>query len=145
MSTPGCAACREFLLSADPEQLRAPHEFREHLEECLACGRAAAAILARNRALDDALATLSEDHAGVAVPPPLGGLRRRLPALATLAAAAAILLLVWQQAPRAVVPPAPLALPKESVPASPVVNATGASGVAVMATNNPDITVVWTF
>jgi hypothetical protein len=131
---------------------------REHLRTCRDCAALAAAVLAGNAALDGTLAQLTGTRgAGGAVRPaaavydtarPAGVARRRLPrwpaALVPLAAAAA-LLLVLNPALTTRAPLPPLPAPAEAVPATPVVNAVGASGVAVMRTSNPSITVVWTF
>lgn len=180
MRTIGCEECRELLLSAEPDTLQATlgrggggitvaahpaasadAELREHLHLCARCAELAAAVLAENAALDNALAQLtleSGQRASQVWQPEAAapgavrargaspGSHRRRPnwpaALIPLAAAAA-LLLVWR--PRLPDRLPPLAGPVEEVPATPVVNAAGARGVAVMRTNDPNITIVWTF
>ena len=154
MSTTACEEYLEFLLSAEPQQLRGEHEWHGHLQTCALCRTRTRAILAENEALDAALGSLTgrqTPDAGWSAAPAVArrssGRRRRLvrwaPGLAALAAAATLLLVLWQVVPRAPLPP--LAGPVVRVPATPTVNASGARGVAVMRTNNPDITVVWTF
>lgn len=131
-----CHEARALLLEAEPEMLRGrAGPLGAHLATCAACAAIAADILAHDAALDDALARL-------AVP------RRRRPrlwkpvvALAPLAAAAGVALLVWSG--RSSYPP--IVIPPETVPTTTVVNSTGASGVAVMRTRDPDITVIWNY
>lgn len=175
MSTIHCDECRELLLAAEPGVLRGElpaaagwadvgdgkrdEQLREHLRTCPRCASLAAALLAETAALDAALRRLSMEPArsgnrepGAAQARPAlqreaRTSRRRIarwPALVPLAAAA-VLLVLWQ--PWVAVPRRlpPLAGPQEQVPATPVVNASGAGAVAVLRTNNPSITVVWTF
>jgi len=157
MRTIACDRCRELLLSAEPDALRASLDeqaataeadaLRDHLRTCSHCASLAAAVLAENAAVNDALVqvTTSRGQGGA----PRAAVRKfRLPrwsaTLVPLAAAAALLLVWCPQAPGPAGLP-PLAGPVEEVPATPVVNAAGARGVAVMRTNDPNITIVWTF
>jgi len=174
MSPIRCEDCREYLLSAEPHQLAeiagglpdgggadgVGGDLREHTRSCEGCASLARAILAENARLDDAVARLTvmraseaargetKPHGAVTAAP--GWSRRRAwrrwaAALVPLAAAAALVVVIWQQAPRSPASLVPLTGPAVRVPATPAVNAIGASGVAVMRTNDPNITVVWTF
>ncbi|MGH7445227.1 MAG: hypothetical protein ACREKM_10135, partial [Longimicrobiales bacterium] len=73
--------------------------------------------------------------------------RRVLASLAVAAALAALLLADgWSlRSPFDDAPLVELYVAQPGVPDAPIVNAVGASGVAVMRTSNPMITVVWTF
>jgi hypothetical protein len=136
---------------------------REHLRTCPGCASLAGAVLAENAALAGALARLAAAGGAGATARPqeaavataarsarsasLAALvrRARWPAALIPLAAAAALLLVWLPGRIDPSPLAPLAGPAERVPLTPVVNAVGASAVAVMRTSDPNITVVWTF
>jgi len=173
-----CEECRDYLLDAEPAELRAvlaeraspasigvpavageargepaslapatgmAQAVHAHLAACPECAAQARAILANNAALNAALTGLSGTAAATAIAGTGRSGRRWLRALLPLAAAAVLAVVLWQEAPRASRPLPPLVVPTVRVPASPEVNAGGASGVAIMRTNNPRITVVWTF
>jgi len=150
MGVSRCEQCEEFLLSAEPAELREPGEWGPHLRECAVCRERAEAILAGNDVLDSALAVLTARHAGDSAPGAINAAPSRrahrvprwLGALVPLAAAAVLLVVVQRQGTDSL---APRARPEPRVPVTPAVNAAGGSGVAVMRTSNPDITVVWTF
>ncbi|MDH4045271.1 MAG: hypothetical protein OEY20_14830 [Gemmatimonadota bacterium] len=144
-----CAEIRELLLTEEIEVLRAPDgPLADHLKACAGCRAAADRILAAQAALE-ATATrhphttaraaseraVVEGRAAVRV----RRMRRLVPALLTAAAITAILLV-----PRDEIPPD--GVPGVAVHAAlpPIVEG-GANHVAVMATNRPDVTVVWEF
>lgn len=136
-----CETARALLLDADPGVLRAPQgtPLGAHLEACADCARLAGKILVSDAALHDALATLS---AGTTSAREVS--RRAWPRsvvlLPVVAAAAALMLLLRPEPSRLPVAPSALAVPRHTV-----VNGTNGSGVAVMQTRDPDITVIWNF
>ncbi|NJD10126.1 MAG: hypothetical protein FIB01_06675 [Gemmatimonadetes bacterium] len=160
MSHEQCRACLEFLLSAEPEELRGGHAQREHLRTCESCSARARAIGAHAEELATALAAVTDGRSrtgagrvpsrggryGAATAPARGGRWSEwLPALAGVAAAAALLIALGREEPRVPAARVPAVAAAPRVPATTVVNAAGPGGVAVMPTNNPDITIVWTF
>jgi len=153
-----CTEVRELLLEAEPEELRGvgASALAEHLRACRACARIAERILAETRMLDAYL----ED----APPPPLPEILRRagvarasegapaVPAKRTVrrrwlwapaaAAAAFAALFVALESRGPVTPSVSTTMPAEPPP---VVEPASSATVAVMQTDNPDITVLWFF
>lgn len=169
-----CEQARHALLDADRDELRgsADGAVSDHLRSCETCRAQAAAITARTDTLRAALdltaaSRSSETHAARAAERALlsnhegddvayqSRVRQRrarrlaVRVLMPLAAAAMLTVLLLDagalRLPSADAPFADLYLPEPDVPDAPVVNAAGGSGVAVMQTTNPAITVVWTF
>ena len=152
---PTCAEVRELLLEADLPQLCGETEdfLVDHLEGCSRCGEMARTILEGERKLGEVMEELvpapdlealleraTRDGASTS-----GKLRRRLrtaaPKLVPLAAAAALVALFLGREP---------ALPGDPVSLSQPAPGLGLEvpegrDVAVLATNNPDITVLWFF
>lgn len=166
-----CSEVRELLLEASPAEIRGEGEgaLVEHLRECALCRRRAARLLEAEAALDTALGEAGaldveavldraaqapveltwRERAGSAarwvagahrlasVRRGLSGPRRWIPVAA--AAAVAALLLVTQG-------PAPVPLPAVArAEAPPLVEASSSDGVAILETDNPNITVLWFF
>ena len=123
--------CEQLLeLDLDDPQLA------EHIAHCASCAAAVRAIRAQQSTLHEALRTLSGDVA------PQRTVRHRwraATAVIPLAAAAVLALLLTRDAEP------PIVLPEPHIPGSTIVNAVPGSGVAVMQTKDPNITVVWTF
>jgi hypothetical protein len=164
-----CEEARVALLEAEPDELDVAHDgaLAQHLRACASCRAQAARIMsgtsALRTALDHAVAARAGDFAAPRGGDPAGmraGRRRRwrwlgVRALAPLAAAAAlatILLIDFDSVIRRFANEAAIGfhVPEERVPTAPAVNvarvnAGAGSGVAVMRTTNPHITVVWTF
>ena len=149
-----CAEVRDLLLEAEPEELRGhgASPVAEHLRTCPGCARLAAAILEETAQLEAWLEAepsvpVAEilTRAGIPVGPrPTLRLPRRSRWVwAPAAAAAAIAVLFVAIESRA---PRPLGAPRATPPeAPPLVEATGGETVAVIQTDNPDITVLWFF
>lgn len=149
-----CAEAREALLVADAAELDAGAggPLPAHLRSCAACRQEAAAILEGTASLRAAIGTIvaerterasSADARSVAF-------RMRRPRLLlplALAATLAALLAVERGVIplRGATPPADVYHPEPVVPTAPVVNAVEGSGVAVMRTSDPRITIVWNF
>lgn len=169
-----CEQARLALLDTDPDELRSAADgaLSDHLCSCHACRAQAAVITAGTDTLRAAFdmtvaSRSSETDAARAAERALqthherddvtrqSRVRQRrarhlaVRALIPLAAAAMLTLLLFDagalRLPSADAPFADLYVPEPNVPDAPVVNAAGGSGVAVMQTTNPAITVVWTF
>lgn len=157
-----CRGFRSQILEGDPHELRGEGDSRlaAHVRECSGCARAAATVLAELERLDAFLASDPSDavvdrvlaRAGPTVPgsrgPALADLHPtgrprpwpgRWTMVAAAAAVAALLLL-----PGSPVPPAPEA-PAGGTLRLPTVEAMSGQRVAVLETDNPDITVLWFF
>lgn len=155
-----CRTVRTLLLDAEAEALRGEgaSEAAEHVRTCPACAARAGIVLAETAAIDrflsvaapplDVDAVLSAaghrmgggattGHSSRAVPFP--SWRRWVP-LAAAAAVAGLLLLRDDPG----LPPSSSASPAIS-PAPPLVEKAAHQNVAVLATANPEITVVWFF
>jgi predicted anti-sigma-YlaC factor YlaD len=144
-----CQAAHELMLEADPEELLAGANGRlaGHLRQCAECRATAEGVLDGMSALDAELATGPPGSVDAA----LAGLRRRRRAsqrriLPWAAAAAAILAAVlvagpWNHEPQLseFEPAVGLAAPP------PVVEDVGGASMAMFATSNPRITVVWIY
>ncbi|HSW30534.1 MAG TPA: hypothetical protein VLH75_13695 [Longimicrobiales bacterium] len=154
-----CPDIRDLLLEATPAELRGEGEgaLPAHLRSCEACRRDAALLLRADDALE---ATLGEGGTPdveaileLAARPSVGeALPRRARArtwatvvgrwrwvgLAAAAAVAGVLLVAREGGPP---PLAPVA--RSEVP--PTVEAASTGGVAILETDNPDITVLWFF
>jgi predicted anti-sigma-YlaC factor YlaD len=149
-----CTFDRGALLVAELDELRGrgDTDVARHVRECARCRDAAGTILARTAALGATLdrgvaARVAADPARVASDPAWRRrtiARRVLYALPVAAAAAVALFFAGGELLRAGDDIEPFT-PPARVPHSPVVNAAGNGGVAVMSTPNPAITVVWTF
>ena len=155
-----CDEARELLLEAGPDELegRGGSPLALHLRGCAGCAAAAARIVQATRALDTHLLTTADEEAVDAILAGLGhpGSRRTAPvrdrpdprwrraAWGSLAAAAAAVGLLFVARGSA---PVNEAAPRlaASVPAPPLVEASSAATVAVIETDNPDITVLWFF
>lgn len=141
-----CETARALLLEAEPAALRAPQgtPLGAHLEACAECAGLAGKILASDAALHDALATLSAATMGARTTGARAvarrAWRRSAVLLPVIAAAAALVLLLRPEPSRLPVAPSARAIPRHTV-----VNGTDGSGVAVMQTRDPDITVIWNF
>ena len=149
-----CDDVRELLLEADPAALRGVGSTRVavHVRTCRPCARLAAAILDETerlaRYLDEGPAPAVADilrRAGVPAGPrssPRPRVRRRwlwAPAAAA-AAVAALFVALESRGPAPASGPSPAAFD-----ASPVVEPATDETVAVIPTDNPDITVLWFF
>lgn len=157
-----CSDIRELLLEASPAELGGEGDgpLAAHLRECALCRRRAARLLEADEALDAALgapgtldveavleraARLPSVHlvstwgarAGSAARRALSARRAWVP-LAAAAAVAGLLLVARSPAP----PPLPAVAHAE---APPLVEESSAGGVAIIETDNPDITVLWFF
>lgn len=152
-----CAPFRELLLEAEAAELRGEGEspLACHVRACLSCARAAALVLEETSRLDallaeappldvDALLARAGVRSGGAAAAPL---TRRFPGrrlwVPTAAAAALAALLVWQAA-EVQTPPVSVtvAVDRSTLP---LVEPAPGQDVAVMQTDDPDITVVWLF
>lgn len=146
-----CTTVLPLLLEAEPDELRGQgaSALATHLRGCASCAAWARLVLDAEAALD---AHLDSAPAGfdfdavlaAANAPPAPGRKARLPAwgrwsgLAAAAAAAALLLLADGEPP-------PLPAVARAAAPPPVVEAAPGHTVAVMATRDPDITVLWFF
>ena len=154
-----CSEVRELLLEAAPSELRGEGGgvLAEHLLRCEGCRRRAELLLSADETLDAALGAVPapgveailalaaqpgsapawKTRAGSAVRRAAAARRAWIP----LAAAAAVtgLLLISRS-------PAPLPLPAAArSEAPPLVETASAGGVAIIETDNPNITVLWFF
>jgi hypothetical protein len=155
-----CDEARALLLEAEPEELKGTggSPLSLHLSACPRCAAAAARVLEATRELDAHLATASHGSgvdavlARLADAGTLGGeglhgrpQRRWGPAvwgsLALAAAAAGLVFVTRTPAPMHEGTPRTTA----SAPPLPLVEASNAATVAVIQTDNPDITVLWFF
>lgn len=159
MST--CRDFREMLLEAEPSELRGEGggPLAEHLRRCDGCRRAALVILATNAGLAEALAREADPAAvdavlrqagvapgGVKAPQHRGRWRRaRSWAWATGALAAAMAGVILMRGRPAPAPPSLAATRGAAAAQLPVVADASADKVAVLATDDPDITVLWFF
>ena len=152
-----CTRSLDYLLEAELDELdgSADTEVGRHVGDCERCRVVAQKVLDRTARLDSALATVPHRfdvdallrRARSAEPGPraatISPLRRRWQRFATVALAASIvglLILGDQDAP---LPDSTLA---PSVAARlPIVEAPATQNVAVISTDNPDITVLWFF
>ncbi len=153
-----CSEIRALLLEAEPGELRGEGggTLASHLRSCEACRRRAGLLLQADEALEAALGAAPAPDVEVilalAAAPVEAGWRvravqavRRAAAVRRtwipLAAAAALtgLLLVTRS-------PGPAPAPVEAgAQGLPLVESAGADGVAILETDNPDITVLWFF
>ncbi len=149
-----CDRAVDWLLEADPAVLRGQgsSEDAAHVRSCPSCSALADQILESQERLHAALgATKAEPdfdailarasmHTGTTRVRPLrrGRLWRRWVPLA----AAAVLATVWLIDREPVVSGTPIA---PALPSAPLVESSGGRDVAVIATGNPDITVLWFF
>lgn len=168
-----CDQARHALLDANPEQLSPDDDgpLGTHLRTCVACSAAAATILestdmmrssmrdvvaarsgaprsdgTRSIAAAEEGATILTRSDGDVVALDVRSRRSRstlIRARSLIPLAAAVLAGLWLFNPESA--SVDLHLPLPDVPETPVVNAGGAAGVAVMRTADPMITVVWTF
>lgn len=143
-----CAAARELLLVAEPEELetRSHSPLAAHLRSCDACATIARDILNTQASLADALAALTAPQPRApamqhARHVPM--LRRVMFAAAPLAAAAVLLLMRLQSETGTSGRFEPLFVPPPEVPSTTVVNAAASGDVAVLRTADPNITIVW--
>lgn len=149
-----CASFRALLLEAEPAELRGEGEspLARHVRACSSCARAAALVLGETARLDallseappldvDALLARAGVKSGRAAAPPRRFLRRLWVPAAVAAALAALLL--WQ-AVGVRTPPTPITAVAERT-TLPLVEPIPGQDVAVMQTDDPDITVVWLF
>ena len=142
-----CAAARERLLEAEPEELDGTAEtpLARHLATCAPCAARARAILEGEAALDQALARISRTAvSGDVTRPPSSRLRRVARWAAVPLAAAAAVAVVWSATRR----PPPPAIPDARVVLEepvPFVEAPEGRPVGVFETAQPGITVVWFF
>jgi predicted anti-sigma-YlaC factor YlaD len=144
-----CQAAREWMLEADPAELAVGPEgsLAGHLRQCTECRAAAARLLDGMAVLDRELAVAPARPVEVALAR-LRHHRRIAPSrvMPWAAAAAAILAAVvvfepWQGG-------APLSEfePGAGLPSSaPIVEDAGGASVAMFATTNPRITIVWLY
>ena len=161
-----CAPFRELLLEAEAAELRGEGEslLARHVRACSSCARAAALILGETARLDallseappldvDALLARAVVVSGSAAAPvgthrpargapPHRRFSRRL-WVPTAAAAALAALLLWQ-ADEMQTPPASVTAARERS-TLPLVEPVPGQDVAVLQTDDPDITVVWLF
>lgn len=150
-----CAPFRDLLLEAEAAELRGEGEspLARHVRACSSCARAAALVLGETARLDallseappldvDALLARAGVKSGRAAAPPRRFPGRRLWVPAAVAAALAALLL-WQ-AVGVRSPPTPITAVAERT-TLPLVEPIPGQDVAVMQTDDPDITVVWLF
>jgi len=154
-----CADVRDLLLEAAPEELRGEGEgpLTVHLRSCAACRRRAELLLRADEALDEALGAgpaLDVDAIlaqAAAAPAEVGwkaraaraarqaaAARRAWIPLAAAAALTGLLLVTRSPGP----PPPPAGAPAGALP---LVESASAAGVAILETDNPDITVLWFF
>ena len=157
-----CASFRELMLEAEPAELRGKGEslLARHVRDCPACARTAALLLEETERLDafladappldvDAVLARAGVASGAATPEAAPSrLRiRRFPlrrVWVPLAAAAALAGLLLFRGPGPTRVPATDMAAREA-PAPPLVEALADQDVAVMPTNDPNITVVWIF
>jgi len=148
-----CENVRRLILEAEPDELRGIGSGRvaAHVRDCSSCGHLAARILGETAALDayltaDADPSTVEEvlrRAGIASPHWTGtrshpqGWWGRRSAWVALAAAASVAALLLARGP------VPVALAVAELP--PLVQSSSDRTVAVMQTDNPDITVLWFF
>ncbi len=154
-----CSTTREWILEVDPEELEqdATGEHADHLAECPECRARANEILGAEVALRDTLDSV-EPALGVeaalvrareaAAARKATFRRRRWQVAVPLAAAALGGILLMNRptpAPGPAFDPATMRAARELglVGARPVVNAEGHQRVAVLPTQNPNITVIW--
>lgn len=151
-----CADVRALLLEAEPAELRGlgSSTAAAHVRDCAACARIASQILEDTAALDawlgaapdppiEALLERAGERAGATPfrrPGPFLA-RHRWAALAAAAVIVAVVLVSRAGAPPGVAGPMTLATAEPP----PVVAESPAGTVAVIATDNPDITVLWFF
>jgi len=159
-----CDEARELLLEAEPGELEGTggSPLSLHLAACGRCAAAAARIVQATRALDAHLAAPPDEEAvdavlaalGRAGPRPVASVvdlrapRWRRAAWGSLAmAAAATGLLFVARLPAPINEGANEAAPSvaAAVPPPPLIEASSAATVAVIETDNPDITVLWFF
>jgi hypothetical protein len=156
-----CSEIRDLLLEATPAELRGEGEgtLAAHLRSCEACRRRAELLLRADEALEaalgeggvpdvEAILELAGQPASERARP--AGFRAKvrslLPAprhwipLAAAAALAGVLLLARNGEPPALPPVA-----RAQAQALPTVEAASAAGVAIVETDNPNITVLWFF
>lgn len=160
-----CASILPLLLEAEPDELRGvgASDVATHVRACPSCRARARRVLDAEAALDahlgsapagfdmDAVLAAADEAPRTshgpptrAAPPHAPGRRVRISAwgrwsgLAAAAAVAALLLLPGRE------PPTLPAVARAEVP-PPVVEAAPGHTVAIMATRNPDITVLWFF
>ena len=152
-----CARALEYLLDAEPDELsgRSDTEVGRHVRECDRCRAASQKVLDSTARLDAALAVVPDDFDFAAIlrrakspeskrhTATVGPIRRRWGGIATVALAASIVgLLVLSDRDDP--------LPGTAVTARvtvqlPIVDAAADQDVAVIETDNPDITVLWFF
>lgn len=158
-----CHQARTAMLDADLEELRGEGttQLAAHLRACAACPEAAARIIARTSMMREtmAAAVLAADPQIPPSPPlraaaPLlssqaarrrgrsASWRRALGTAIAMAAGIAVILVLGRDSSSRRID---LYVPPAHVPASPIVNASGSSGVAVIETPDPRITVIWTY
>ena len=147
-----CQSVREWMLQADPAELRGEGdgEHAAHLRGCAECQRQARLFLAGQDELAAALGMLSTPSREPDVIP-LRARRAWMPRLAATAAgltalAAALAGVLLLRPPPAATPGATTAqIARLLFPAAPVARALHGESVAVLATHDPDVTVVWVY
>ena len=154
-----CHEIHDLLLEATPEELRGGGEgaLAAHLRSCGECRHRAELLLRADEALDAALGAAPAPDVdailarAAAAPVELGWLRRTASVTRRAAAtrrawiplAAAAVLAGLLLVPRSRTPaPLPTVAPPQAVP---LVEAASAGGVAILETDNPNITVLWFF
>ncbi len=150
-----CNSMRHQMLTASPEVLGGvgDHPLARHIAHCDACAVVARELLLEAASLDSALGAPLPELDVDALLTRAGRRARRIPgrrrtwtAVALAACAAALLLLVRQEGrtPGAPGPVAPTPMAVAST-APPTVESAPGHDVAVIPTDNPNITVVWYF
>ena len=157
-----CEDARALLLEADLPDLDAdgPSPLADHLRTCARCAEAAAAILQELASLESQLTASVPDGAvdtimarlgpaGASKPPqpeaaPLSLSRWRRSPWIPVAMAAGVAGLFFVARMRTPIPERMLPV-AASAPSLPLVESSGAATVAVIETDNPDITVLWFF
>lgn len=157
--------CRDAvaaMLGADLDELAgdARTPLAGHVQACPACAKAAARIIDQTSVMREAIAAvvnLAEPVTPLMPPTHFAGLDRRNArranpqrprwrgvlgtGIAIAAATAGVIVLGADSSNRRI----DLYVPPAQVPARPIVNASGSSGVAVIETPDPTITVIWTY
>jgi hypothetical protein len=154
-----CENVRRLILEAEPDELRGigPGAVATHVRGCTSCARLAGRILDETAALDEYLAAEADAsavervlrRAGIPIartaPTPARPRRAwvRPSAWVALAAAASVTVLLVARGRIPTPTSRPVALAVAAPP--PLVQSSSDRTVAVMQTDNPDITVLWFF
>ena len=144
-----CAPFRELLLEAEAAELcgKGGSPLARHVRACPSCARAAALVLEETSRLDAFLGEAPPLDVDAllarAAAPPLRRFPGRRIWVPTAAAAALAALLLWQATEMRTPPVSVTAAVERSTP--PLVEPVPGQDVAVMQTDDPNITVVWLF